>query len=245
LSISANYLPDSTEAAFLGDPDFPGKSIKKTRGTKIQDFTSLYKQYTQLHMSRMDDRPFAIAGLENRLLAPYGFCGQYGVFDATSRGFFHRSLLWKRGEKEFMKRIKFGGNENFTFLTWSWMSLAGAIDYLTPDNEQYDWEDEDVKSTWSVETKYSCNTSYEPTLRLEGKVRNFRMAIGANFCSSIIFDTQEPKGGAQQCVVIARVKGRGQGKANHGQHYVLLVSKVETQSNGQDIYERIGIGYWE
>lgn len=46
-----------------------------SKALKISYFQELYKQYSRLGFTRSDDRPFAIAGLEKRLLKAYGTAG--------------------------------------------------------------------------------------------------------------------------------------------------------------------------
>lgn len=117
-------------ADFLGDPNFPNKAISVQRGLRIRYFQDLYKQYSRLNFTHIEDRPFAIEGrmhlqsyivphcfqprasewvktnmmraaVENRLRTAYGTDGAYGIFDdGLGKGLFHRSLLWQRGEDQ-------------------------------------------------------------------------------------------------------------------------------------------------
>jgi hypothetical protein len=81
----------SNLADFLGDPKFPEKAMRKRRGWKIAYFQDLYKQYSRLQFTRIEDRAIAILGLENRLRVAYGVHGGFGIFDdGPDGGLFHR-----------------------------------------------------------------------------------------------------------------------------------------------------------
>ncbi|KAK8078886.1 TOL protein [Apiospora phragmitis] len=145
-------------AAFLGDPRFPQKAMEGRRGMKIAYFQDLYKQYSRLEFTRMEDRAVAILGLENRLRKAYGTAGGFGVFDdGPDGGLFHRSLLWRRGveqTKPNMRPIVFPlerrrGTADVP--KWSWMAYAGPIDYLLepPFDEEMEWETRDIRPPWS------------------------------------------------------------------------------------------------
>lgn len=145
----------SNLAAFLGDPRFPQKAMKERRGMKIAYFQDLYKQYSRLEFTRMEDRAVAILGLENRLRKAYDTDGGFGIFDdGPDQGLFHRSLLWRRGveqEKPDMRPIVFPVERRTAVPKWSWMAYAGPIDYMLepPFDEKMEWESQDIKPPWS------------------------------------------------------------------------------------------------
>uniref|UniRef100_L2FTI2 Tol-like protein n=1 Tax=Colletotrichum fructicola (strain Nara gc5) TaxID=1213859 RepID=L2FTI2_COLFN len=135
-------------ADFLGDPRFPDKAMKeKSRAVRIRYFQDLYRRYSQLEFSHIQDRPIAIAGLENRLLRAYTIEGGYGIFDdGPGKGLFHRSLLWQRNEEEgALKAIDFSLRPDSAAPTWSWMAYEGGIDYLDPPFQETEWERTDVE----------------------------------------------------------------------------------------------------
>ncbi|KAI0476359.1 heterokaryon incompatibility protein-domain-containing protein [Xylariaceae sp. FL0804] len=160
----------STKAAFLGDPNFPQLGMDSSRGSKIELYQDLYRRYSTLAFSRVEDRPVAIAGLEKRLVGACGNRGGYGVFDDGARGgLLHRSLLWHRSPREAsLSRIAFfdpssgdqsqgqdhpdhdhhhRGRSSVVVPSWSWMAYRGAIDYLRPPFNGVEWEP--VGSPWS------------------------------------------------------------------------------------------------
>ena len=145
-------------ADLLGDSNFPEKAMRtQSRGLKIRYFQSLYKQYSQLELTHIQDRPLAIAGLESRLRKAYRLRedywakGGYGIFyDGPGHGLFHRSLLWQRGEDEpLLEPIDFSKRPQDSMPSWSWMAFTGGIDYLDPPFNKVDWEEKEVESPWS------------------------------------------------------------------------------------------------
>ncbi|KAK8062587.1 serine/threonine protein kinase [Apiospora hydei] len=148
----------SNLSAFLGDPRFPQKAVEGRRGMKIAYFQDLYKQYSRLEFTRMEDRAVAILGLENRLRKAYRTDGGFGIFDdGADGGLFHRSLLWRRGieqEKPDMRSIIFPLERRrgtAEVPKWSWMAYEGPIDYLLepPFDEEMEWETRDIRPPWS------------------------------------------------------------------------------------------------
>lgn len=78
------------------------------------------------------DRPFAIKGLEARLVHTFGGTGRYGVLQI----YLHRCLLWKRAGP-FMKPITSFSSE--TIPSWSWMAYEGGIRYIDAPGSDVNW----------------------------------------------------------------------------------------------------------
>ncbi|KAI0432193.1 hypothetical protein F5Y09DRAFT_160880 [Xylaria sp. FL1042] len=235
-------------ADFLGDPNFPNKAISVQRGLRIRYFQDLYKQYSRLNFSRIEDRPFAIEGLENRLRTAYGTDGAYGIFDdGPGKGLFHRSLLWQRGEDEpspGLSRIVFPPGCKVTVPTWSWMAYCGGIDYVDPPFDQTIWEKEDIHPP-RIKSSSSANSSHTPHARMELQVtvRRFNVAGHQEGEVKLVYDIEKgkPDGMQPQCVVVA--KSREGRTSQEKKYYVLLVSPSNLPVNGDDhVYERVGAG---
>ncbi|KAK8112923.1 HET-domain-containing protein [Apiospora sp. TS-2023a] len=256
-------------AAFLGDPSFPQKAMHQRRGYKIAYFQDLYKQYSRLQFTRMEDRAVAILGLENRLRKAYGTKGGYGIFDdGPDGGLFHRSLLWRhgveQGNKPNLQPIVFPVERRTAVPKWSWMAYAGPIDYLLepPFSEEMEWETRDVRPPWSryspgqqtgkAPPDRSATSPHDeesqravPTLAVVA--RDFD-THGSRFGESeVLFDTDRSAsdgGGKVQCVVIAKTKKGISRDAK--KHYVLVVAadlrSPAAVGTGQKFY-RLGVGY--
>lgn len=240
-------------ADFLGDPKFPDKAMASPRGLKIRYFQDLYKRYSRLAFSHIEDRPFAIEGVENRLRKAYSTKGGYGIFDdGPGKGLFHRSLLWQRGEDEpplpGLSAIMFPPGRNVSVPTWSWMAYRGGIDYLDPPFEKTDWEKADIHPPWtrhSGETAPAAETTHhEAGVELVATARDFNVAGSRVNEVKIVYDTERDRsdGSRVQCVVVAKSKdGRTDAEKRH---YVLIVAPTKlTAAGGDKIYKRVGAGY--
>jgi hypothetical protein len=77
--------------------------------------------YSGLGITKLEDRPIAISGLESRPAEFSRTKSGFGIFADQ----LHRSLLWKRSE-EVMTPIKF---EKQRVPSWPWMAYSGRIEY--------------------------------------------------------------------------------------------------------------------
>ncbi|KAI3329590.1 hypothetical protein F4824DRAFT_383811 [Ustulina deusta] len=232
-------------ADFLGDPNFPNKAISVQRGLRIRYFQDLYKQYSRLNFTHIEDRPFAIEGLENRLRTAYGTDGAYGIFDdGLGKGLFHRSLLWQRGEDQpspGLSHIVFPPGRRVTVPTWSWMAYRGGIDYVDPPFDQTVWEKEDIHPPRITNSPSSMHT--HARMELLAVVRRFNVAGHQEGEVKLVYDTEKSRSDSMrlQCVVVA--KSREGQTPQQKKYYILLVSPLN--SLGDDdyhVYERVGAG---
>ncbi|RSL69539.1 hypothetical protein CEP53_002157 [Fusarium sp. AF-6] len=233
-------------ADFLGDARFPDKAFRaSSRGLKIRYFQDLYRRYSKLEFSHIQDRPVAIAGLEDRLRRAYGSKGGFGIFDdGPGHGLLHRSLLWQRStDEEALEPIDFSRHPERAAPTWSWMAFRGAIDYLDPPFHQAQWEKREVEPPWSV-TPGGSEQSHS-SRHLKVVARHFNAARRQPGEVDLVYDTPERKpssdGQRPMCVVVAREK---EGKsATEKRYYVLLVSGTpEIASSSQKVFTRLGVG---
>ncbi|RMJ13787.1 hypothetical protein CDV36_006531 [Fusarium kuroshium] len=233
----------------LGDAKFPNRALRTTsRGLKIRYFQDLYRRYSRLEFSHIQDRPVAIAGLENRLRGAYCKQGGFGIFDdGPGHGLLHRSLLWQRSTdedgQEAMELIDFSEHPKRAPPTWSWMAFKGAIDYIDPPFQKVEWEKREVEPPWSV-TAGGSDKSHN-SRHLKVVAREFNVARRQPGEVDLVYDTPERKpssdGQRPMCVVVAREKG---GKsAMEKRYYVLLVSGTpEMASSSQKVFTRLGVG---
>ncbi|KAK0669118.1 heterokaryon incompatibility protein-domain-containing protein [Cercophora samala] len=229
-------------ASFLGDPNFPQVAIQSTRGDKIRLYESLYQMYSRLQFTKIWDRPIAIAGLEQRLVAAFNTHGGYGVFDSP---FFGRSLLWQRDESAgtSMTRIHFPREQRYNVPSWSWMAYEGAISFMDLPFDGIDWlySAEGLVPPWGSTTytttasSHTGNTDEHTFLR--ARVRDFTDLMTGS--TGIIYDAgsqyflQEKK--RAKCVVVGKQKSKSGTTNVH--HYVIVV----VPKDGKDGYERVGV----
>ncbi|TIC90753.1 putative agmatinase 1 [Colletotrichum higginsianum] len=197
-------------AEFLGDARFPEKAMKEnSRAIKIRYFQDLYRRYSQLEFSHIQDRPIAIAGLENRLRKAYWSTGAYGIFDdRPGHGLFHRSLLWQRSEDEgALKLIDFSFKPESAAPTWSWMAHEGGIDYLDPPFQQMEWEETEIEPPWTVAGSGESHNTHN----LRVVARPFNVAGHMPGDVKFVYDNPGRERGSGEhramCVVVAKERG--------------------------------------
>ncbi|KAF4835116.1 putative protein kinase [Colletotrichum tropicale] len=230
-------------AAFLGDPKFPEVAMRSTRGEMIYLYQMFYQQYSKLQFSKVEDRPFAIAGLEKRLLQGFTTRGGYGVFD-DGKGLLHRSLLWCRSLGGTLGRIKFPVEKKIFVPTWSWMAYEGGIDYLDPEWNKTEWEQKDLRSPWSADSPAQYTTDKNSMISLDATARDFDEAKAVKENITLYFDMPDKADGRTpglKCVILARPKTGS--TTTDRMCYVLLVAPQFTKrSEGLTVFERVGVG---
>ncbi|KAF3798440.1 hypothetical protein GCG54_00013180 [Colletotrichum gloeosporioides] len=237
----------SDVASFLGDPKFPRASKSFSRGEIIYHTQALYKQYSSLQLSRIQDRPFAIAGLEKILMRFFCTQGGYGVFD-DGKGLLFRSLLWHRPDRGTLNKIRFQSDRQIFVPTWSWMAYEGVIDYLQPTWGGVDWEVNDIRSPWMMAVPTATRNSSNSSSRGGSSIISIN-AIARDFDTyqagdDLFFDipsqynSQTP---GLKCVILARPKPGS--TATDLRCYVLLVApQVNKTSGSLTVFERVGVG---
>ncbi|KAF1810035.1 HET-domain-containing protein [Eremomyces bilateralis CBS 781.70] len=218
----------NSQAAFLGDPNYPEYAKKAAKGARIFLFEGLYAQYSKLAFSVPQDRSNAIKGLEQRLGTDFGGRAQHGIFEK----YFHRSLLWRRAEDQTMTKIEIDPslNRGRPSPSWSWMAYMGEIEYMLIPGREADWN---RKLFWPTEEAVGKVT-------LQGDATKYAIPQGAaDDEAKIVFDLeQHPAHEKLRCVVV----GISKASLNPGKHrhYVLVVYQ---KPDSTDIYERVGAGY--
>lgn len=258
----------SNLADFLGDPKFPAKAMRSSRGVKIRYFQDLYRQYSRLDFSRASDRPFAIDGLERRLRRAYGTSGGWGIFDdGPGNGLFHRSLLWRRGDELVAARagltpIAFPEHLAVAAPSWSWMARGGAVDYFDPPFQATEWETRDIEPPWTRPPAAGTEAPLQSGLgasavEIRARVRDFDVGAAPGPDVDIVYDEEPAVAGARgkgQCVVVARgyetkpnsLDADRAVKDEKKTFYVLTVSErpnPRAMGTGTRIYQRTGAGY--
>lgn len=241
----------------MGDPNFPRIVLDAKPGVKIANFQELYKTYSGLHLSFKTDRPFAIQGLECRLLRALGASGGgLGIID-DGRGLLRRSLLWvrKEGENEDGSPNQMARISEVDLPSWSWMAYMGQIDYLTPPSGDTEWEslrmcrgaDAAVPATGAASAGSPATEGRASDRVLVAPVRSMRPTqglapIGSADEAKLVYDTVRTRSRSAgeapvQCVVM------GVSRTDRV-HYVLLVERRgcgSTDVGGR--YKRVGAGW--
>lgn len=217
-----------------------------SRALKIRYFQNLYKSYSKLNLSWIEDRPVAIAGLVRRLQTAFETSGGFGIFDdGADGGLFHRSLLWRRDQDSYLTPIVFPLERRVKVPTWSWMAYKGGIDYLDPVFRTTDWEKNEIRPPWTRGNSGSGETTPHDTgTALSATVRNFFVARRKADDVELVYDTERTASDGQraQCVIVARSKEEGEDQDK--KHYVLLVVPTGgTTARGQATYKRVGAGF--
>ncbi|KAK7718097.1 hypothetical protein SLS63_010580 [Diaporthe eres] len=242
---------DNKLASFLGDPNFPSKLSNDAtiRGVKIRLYEGLYRQYTRLQFTRISDRPFAIAGLERRLIRDLRAQGGFGIFD-DGRSLFHHSLLWQRG-REVPPMAKIPSVPSLPVPSWSWMGYDGGIDFVNLPLGGVHWYTDAIKSPWVTEGPGTCHTGDgKEFVELKAWARPFAPgSVGLSPTDEIELvcdcqDTVDLNNKDLMCVVVGREK-RSSCDIEEMAHFVLIVtgSKEALRSKeGNPVCERVGVG---
>jgi hypothetical protein len=221
---------------------------------RIELFQDLYERYSRLDLSYPSDRPFAIKGLEIRLIDTFGTTGGYGIFEL----YLHRCLLWKRSGKT-LKRLKlFRGD--ISVPSWSWMAYDGPISYMAVPFGQVLWQ-RDITSPFAkdgrpdvLDNRHENSESgvVPRPLELEAPVREIVSQRGAELFFDRGSDCEESSRDSGResrihtrplhCVVVAKTKRECSNK--RPAYYVLLVADSTNVNEGR-LYERVGVGILE
>ncbi|RTE84026.1 hypothetical protein BHE90_001452 [Fusarium euwallaceae] len=235
-------LPCISElAAFLGDPNFPEIAIHSPRadrdtshGEKILYYQDLYKTYSRLAFSKLEDRGVAMNGLEQRLSRGFVCNGKFGILDDKS--LFHRSLLWRRAVTvTSMEKISFPADRQ-QVPSWSWMAVKGEMDYIPVPFDTVDWE-----TSLKSPLRHTLTFKDEQSRMMEIRAKANELVHGYGNDLEEFFDRVSDHEGTPRrilCVVVG--KNKGSGRVEEKFHYVLLVSPEP--SSGPWVYERVGAG---
>lgn len=218
--------------------------LSASKGEHIVRYQNLYAQYSRLGLSRPSDRPYAIDGLQTRLLRAFRTTeGGFGLFDEGPmlRGHLRRSLLWRR--REDVARL-----ESIEFLgtsapppSWSWMAYTGGIDYFEPGFNKTFWKP--LASPWTRPGWAGIPT--QPLregggLTLEGMAEKLdQTRVRRPDEALLVFDRpEEADNPLLHCVVL----GVGGGDAD-GRSYVLVVKPTNKNEGKFATWTRVGAGY--
>ncbi|QSZ32547.1 hypothetical protein DSL72_002125 [Monilinia vaccinii-corymbosi] len=229
-------------AAFLGDPNFPGYTIRPESrvGEQIDLLLTLFNQYTRLELSHPEDRPIAIDGLIERLAMAFKTRSLAGIFGR----YWGRCLLWRRDGSIPLKKIPHGQHSRKVPPTWSWMAFEGPISFIEPKGDQVGWNTSDVTLPFDDNTDDQASwlsTSFrENSLAIRAKAFDFTKPDGASSNEVFLcYDAAEII--SAKCVIIG-IEKQPVGDAGRKKHYILIVKPI-SDLPGTEAYERCGVGY--
>ncbi|OBT63537.1 hypothetical protein VE03_07019 [Pseudogymnoascus sp. 23342-1-I1] len=234
-------------ATLLGDPNFPEILLDAPQGERILRYQELYRKYSRLELFDAWDRPTAIDGLQQRLLRVMNVRGGFGVFDdGATKGLLRRSLLWhRRPDTSRLSRIAFPADRVIaTVPSWSWMAYTGGIDYFEMAFGGVEWES--LGSPWSRRTtnvSRAGSGSAKSSIALTAEARAYDPNAALEGEGELILDSP---GGSEQRMTLCVVLGiqKGAVPVEEKLHYLLLVVATSNHdSDGNELYERVGAGY--
>ncbi|KAI3326688.1 heterokaryon incompatibility protein-domain-containing protein [Xylariaceae sp. AK1471] len=121
----------------LSSSQFPMTVSGPPPGGAASAFEDIFTRYSRLNIAFTKDRPYAIAGLQNRLENQYQTKATYGIIHCCIQ----RSLLWQRAGK-WMEDDPGTG----MIPSWSWMKYRGEIRYGKFPTTNVRWN-RDIKFT--------------------------------------------------------------------------------------------------
>lgn len=219
--------------------------MESSHGGKIRLYQDLYMQYSRLAFTHPQDRPVAIAGLEQRLITNFGVQGGFGLFE-NSRvpGELRRSLLWHRAaDVDSLEPISFKGHRGLAAgatrpPTWSWMAYEGGIEYLDLPFGQIDWEKDDILATGTWSDK--DGTGATVGLSVNARSINTETLSGA-LGERIVLDAPNKTNRPFTCVVLGKLL-EPEKPVSDRTHFVLLVTRASLAARREQIYHRVGVG---
>ncbi|KAI0401633.1 heterokaryon incompatibility protein-domain-containing protein [Xylaria palmicola] len=201
-------------SSLMSDPLFPESLMERSDANQASMFPLVFERYTTLALTHSRDRPYAIAGLAERLASAFGSEARYGVFIK----FLARCLLWRprASAGQSLRRIaklSAAGDHEYVAPSWSWMAYEGEIEYYEIPFGVFSWSNK----------IYCSPRSYY----VEVLARELPMT-GAQ----LVFDEQaRPHDNALRCVIVG---------LNEEVCYILVITPSR---QGPIYYERVGSGY--
>jgi hypothetical protein len=197
----------------------------------------LYSQYSNLAFSRITDRPFAISGLEQRLIGAFETKGGYGVFDK----FFERGLLWQRAGREFGRIL----NLVPKMPSWSWMAYYGGIEYIAVPFGYSEWNG-DLLSPFQQNRdsmRAQWHTADVQCVAVKASARRF---ASESAIQHIVLDEPSRRLPLEllRCVVVGTLRQLPGNIKDQQKNYVLAIMPT-TAGEGCKTYERVGAGILE
>ncbi|KAH7316960.1 heterokaryon incompatibility protein-domain-containing protein, partial [Stachybotrys elegans] len=206
------------KSSLLCDPLFPDSVMERSGSNRIRLLEALVERYTKLDLTFSSDRPFAIAGLMQRMAVAMGTEEKYSAFER----FLARSLLWRRGRHAYQGLVRTsrpsatGDDQNRT-PSWLRKAYEGEIKYREVPFGQIAWSD-----------GLFFPLADGPLVVLARVFLRSR--------SKLVFDQQDRLHDPQlRCVII------GESTKRVGQLYVMAIAPLPLRTL-RGTHERVGVG---
>ena len=180
-------------------------------GGAASAFEDIVTRYSKLALSKIEDRPYAIAGLQSRLEKLYKTESTYGIVHCCLL----KSLLWQRAETVRLKEIDDAKVKMIP--SWSWMKYQGEIRYRQIPAGNVSWN-RDIKLAKPDSNNQERHVLEAPVVQIPHRysfkpwVATDRKMKGPNgrLFGWIRFDNKYETGiGNLGCVIIAQQKSVG------------------------------------
>jgi hypothetical protein len=180
-----------------------------------------------------EDKPRAIAGLEQRLASALRTRSVAGVFEK----YWGHCLLWEN--------IKLGLTPissprlKVSLPSWSWMGYEEPIKYMDVESVGVEWSKK-IKLPFHGTSSLSNDRLFWPIL-IEAEAYRFTLSERSELQTRLYFDDLSEIYADAKCVIIGT--RRGYESELHGtSYYVLLISSTTPQSSTGLRYRRVGVG---
>jgi len=230
------------KASFLGDSHFPTKALRYFGGNGILLYQHLYSHYTTLALTKLTDRPLAIAPLERRVAQELRSDSAYGILE----GYLSSSLMWTRKNTTGFATspIKYPSGQKIP--SWSWMVYVGPIEYLSTASDMKVTTDITIAFRSFFDLVFADQYMAHDRIEITVPARRLARADTALVQSKgVVFDVPldgrfEMLADQLLCIPVATEKEKPGDEFSELENWVILVAPaLETGTSG---YKRIGAG---
>lgn len=180
-----------------------------------------YELYSALNLTHFSDRPYAIAGLEQRIARAFESATDHGVLWRWPE----RMLLWRAELPGSLTRIDYHRREP-SQPSWSWMAYKGRITFSDVFSSEVEWTG--MPQSPTVELYLDVSAS---RLRIDGRELMERAELDMQ---GVDFDEELWR-------FVSMGKKRASGEADDATHYGLLIRHISASGRSRDLYERVGV----
>ncbi|CAH0037179.1 unnamed protein product, partial [Clonostachys rhizophaga] len=222
----------------LGDPAFPSTIGYGVHASEWDFVKLLIQKYTQLNLTKPEDRALAFLGIEQRFEKELCTDIKHGLAEK----FLHRGLLWQRAGNSPLKRIKYPNDRNIP--SWSWMAWNGEITFLGIYRQAVFWNESLLFP--SKGKLYVRLRMFRSSIEERRKWTSAESLDGSDNTKRnwIRLDRVDDDLLSARCAILGIEKNQGDSLIPLDHCYVLIVQPAASQDeNHSRYYERIGVGF--